>query len=104
MLVKLVWMDDMSVHSVCQVGISLFFGLGSQGEQGSSLFLQVGISSGTIKDLWLTRPALSFPILCLQHAFSFFFFFCSESMPERGNVLKGRENTPVFLSVLLVQD
>lgn len=33
-LVKLVWMDDMSVHSVCQVGISLFFGLGSRGNKG----------------------------------------------------------------------
>lgn len=31
---KPVWMDDMSVYSVCQIGIFLFFGLGSRGNRG----------------------------------------------------------------------
>ncbi len=31
---KLVWMDDKSVPSIYQVGISLFFGLGSRGNKG----------------------------------------------------------------------
>lgn len=61
----------------------------------SCLFLQVGISSEMIKDLMSTRPAHLFPNLCLRRVF-LLFSLAWINVSERGNVLKGGENTPVF--------
>lgn len=102
-LVKLVWMD-MSVPSIYQVGISLFFGLGSRGNKGLPFSCRWALAQARSKTSG-RQGQHSHSLTCVYGMlFLFLSFFSSESMPERGNVLKGRENTPVFLSVLLVQN
>lgn len=97
MLVKLVGMDDMSSAHPLPARHLYVLQFGGLCWWVPCLFLQVGISSEMIKDLESTRPAHLFPNLCLRRVFYLVFFLCPESMSARGNVLKGGENTPVFL-------